>query len=699
VLVSLAVLLTSCGDGDPGNLSEFGSSGTQSPTPGVCNPLTFGAVADGFTDNTVAIQAAVTACAAQGHGLVELSAAGAAVYVTGPFTLKSHVHLYIDPGVTLQATNRHSRFNGAYINWVYQQNEALISAKGATDVAILGGGTIDGAADIPDPDDGGRTWHEVAAMESSANPSMRPWMIEFYQCDHVTISGVTIQHQPYWTQALRYSSEITESGVTINGVGRNSDGVDLVGATNVTLSDLSINVSDDNIAVKSGLPIRQSDPYYAKEIGLPQMPTSHVLITNISARSGQGISIGSEAVNGVHDVVIENVNFTNVSTGFRIKTARDRGGEIYDISVDHFRMSGAAWPIEVSAYYAPIGPDPRGAAQPITVTTPHLHDIYIQDFIATGATGQSYIQGLPESCIQNVTLNNVTIESSGFGIDLLHMTGSFTNVTSTSTPPFVVEENVTVTTAGTTAVIPPTPPLAGQVACNDDSSAPPSAQPIAPLPKVDKLPAYEVIGSGPLVVVLAMDMQETLHDPATTDKLVSRLLSAGYSVMSLDLPCHGADAEPGVKPLDCWAKRIAAGDKDIFLGFCSGLLGVLDALHAWDVGVVGISRGAYVAITCAAYDQRFRDLALEIPVTDLNYLTSFKSLPVDEAVFGTGQYVPHISDRAILVRIGKHDTRVGTALAEAFAREVGATLELTDAVGHEIAEDGSTITWLRAHPF
>jgi hypothetical protein len=46
----------------------------------------------------------------------------------------------------------------------------------------------------------------------------------------------------------------------------------------------------------------------------------------------------------------------------------------------------------------------QSAAQPITPTTPHVHDITIRDLVATGATGQSYIRGLPESCIRNVTL-------------------------------------------------------------------------------------------------------------------------------------------------------------------------------------------------------------------------------------------------------------------------------------------------------
>jgi polygalacturonase len=107
-LAALYVLLASCG-GDGG-------------AP-LCSPLKFGAVGDGMTDNTSAIQNAVDTCAAQGGGTVALSVVGKnAVYVTGPFTLRSHVHLQIDQGVTLQATNEHSRYVAAYINWVYQPN-------------------------------------------------------------------------------------------------------------------------------------------------------------------------------------------------------------------------------------------------------------------------------------------------------------------------------------------------------------------------------------------------------------------------------------------------------------------------------------------------------------------------------------------------------------------------------------------------
>ena len=216
---------------------------------------------------------------------------------------------------------------------------------------------------------------------------------------------------------------------------------------------------------------------------------------------------------------------------------------------------------------------------------------------------------------------------------------------------------------------------------------------------LDTLPMYEVIGSGPIVVVLAVDKQSTLNNPATTNTIVPRLLTAGYSVLSLDLPCHGADTETGVHPLECWARRINSGDNDIFLRFCAGLSGVLDKLNAPTFAMVGISRGAYVAITCAAYDTRLRNLALEIPVTNLNYLNEFKLQPVQERLFGTDQFVPYIIDRVSLVRIGRDDTRVGTDLAVSFSQKINATLELTNAIGHDVAENGSTITWMQSHPF
>ena len=458
----------------PGLLCAFLALATAadvSSARATCNPLAFGAVGDGHTDNTGAIQKAIDACANGGGGTVQLSPVGnKSTYLTGPLNLRSHVRLQIDHGVTLQGTNDHSRYAGSYINWVYQPNEALISARGATDVGITGAGIIDGAGGQLQPN-GAPSWWTLGKSPSF----YRPWLIELYQCDHVTISGVTLQNSPFWTQSLRFSREISESGVTVRApeTSPNTDGLVLVGSTNVNLSDLDISVGDDNIAIKSGLPIDPTDP---KQRGLPRMATSQVHVTNIIAGHGHGISIGSESANGINNVTIQGVRFTSTSNGFRLKTGRDRGSQIYAITASDLTMTGVGNPLVIYSYYpaagAPSEP-PYEPAHAITPSTPHVHDIKIQNLRATGSAGQSIIQGLPESCIQNLTLNNVSIQTRDLGIDMRHVTGSFNNVTSTpgdSKPPFIVEENVSVTTSGNTPSIATTPPHTGQTACSAISS-------------------------------------------------------------------------------------------------------------------------------------------------------------------------------------------------------------------------------------
>ncbi len=433
--------------------------------PATCNPLTYGAVGDGTTDNTRAIQQAVNACAGQGGGIVELARVGArAVYLTGPISLKSDVRLQIDDTVVLQGTNDHSRYVGAYINWVYRPNEALISAEGASDVGILGTGTIDGAGNQPQPA-GGPSWWALGAGKPS---SIRPWLIEFYRCDHVTIRGVTLRNSPMWHQAIRFSRDVSESAVTISAPAGspNTDGVDIVGSTNVNLSNLNISVGDDAIAIKSGLPIDPADP---RQRGLPRMASANVRVSNIIAGGGHGISIGSETANGVHDVSIQNVQYDHTAIGFRIKTARDRGSQIYNISLQDVVMRGVGLPLSINTYYpagAPVEP-PFQAAQPIAATTPHVHDVRIQNFAATGADSQSSIEGLPESCIRHVTLRHVRIQTSSKGMELQHVTGVFSDVTSTPAhgAPFVVQENVSVSTSGSTPAIAATAPQSGQIGC------------------------------------------------------------------------------------------------------------------------------------------------------------------------------------------------------------------------------------------
>ncbi len=453
-----------------------------------CSPLTYGAVGDGVTDSTAAIQAAIDACeAAYGGGVVRLSAEpGKSTYLTSPIRLANHIRLQLDKGVTLLGTTDHSKYHVAFLNYPFHANEALVSAYRAVDTGIIGQGTIDGQGGMPAADGGpswwkltqalgatidGTTWYAAPYADiPTSNGVPRPWLVEFYQCTGVTVNDVTLTNAPMWNLVLRYSGYITVSElsvtVTPDPLVAHTDGIDVVGSSDATLIFLNINSGGDSVALKSGLPTSGPVVGDPNEAGLPQQPTHDIQIINSRFSNGNGIVVGGEAANGVYDVIAKNITATGTTHGLQIKADRTGGNQAtgdYNIWVENATLTDVRQPLAISADERSgdgrIGPA-YDTPQPVTPTTPNIHDVTIKDATATGATEASRIVGLPEACIRNVVLDNVRITTRSAGLQLRNMTGTFTNVTSTPTaggPPFVVQENVTVAAAGTTPAVTHTP--------------------------------------------------------------------------------------------------------------------------------------------------------------------------------------------------------------------------------------------------
>jgi polygalacturonase len=422
-----------------------------------CDPLTYGAVADGVTDDTVAIQTAVDTCAANGGGSVPFNTG---TFLTGPFTLKSHIMLQVNAGATILGTIDQSRYVPAYIGTPYRPNQALISVADATDVGIIGNGTIDGQGGVTPPGAGAKSWYDLARTATfpyasfpfapSSNGLPRPWLVEFWNTSGVTVQGVHLQNSPMWHLALRYVTDARINGITVTAPSNspNTDGIDVVSSNVVTIWNVNIADGDDDVAIKSGLPPIYQDP----ATPMPQAATQNIKVVNATFTSGHGVSVGSEAINGAHDIYLLNITMSGTSNGFRIKTGRDRGSQIHDIYVQNVTMTNVTQPIVLNSYY-PASSPPACCTDPpqaITSTTPFVSNISIANLIATGATNNSFIVGLPESPILNVTLNNVHITQSSSSVkpmDLRYMTGNFSNVTVSPTNTghnFTVDAGVTV---------------------------------------------------------------------------------------------------------------------------------------------------------------------------------------------------------------------------------------------------------------
>lgn len=88
-----------------------------------CNILDYGAVADGVTVNTAAIQAAIDDCAAHGGGRVTVPSGA---FITGTVYLKSNVEFHVDMGALLKASSDICDFNDLD---VYPENYDVPSEK------------------------------------------------------------------------------------------------------------------------------------------------------------------------------------------------------------------------------------------------------------------------------------------------------------------------------------------------------------------------------------------------------------------------------------------------------------------------------------------------------------------------------------------------------------------------------------------
>jgi polygalacturonase len=99
----------------PAYAAAAGARTAARPPPAHAFEVTqYGAVGDGKTSATDALQKAIDACGAAGGGTVLVPAGR---YVTGALTLRSHVRLHLAPGATLMASTRTEDFPAICRMW------------------------------------------------------------------------------------------------------------------------------------------------------------------------------------------------------------------------------------------------------------------------------------------------------------------------------------------------------------------------------------------------------------------------------------------------------------------------------------------------------------------------------------------------------------------------------------------------------
>jgi len=364
--------------------------------PKVFDVRQFGARGDGKTLDTVAIQAALDACGQAGGGTVKFSPG---IYLSRPLILRTKTTVLLEKGATLLASPVQSDFLKAGSDWLAARSNSdfnpFISGENLTDITITGKGTIDG---------NGKNWWGPAEEARIRKPGYvlpRPNLIVLNHCENVRLAGVSLINSPKSHLVPTDCEAVAIEGVTVRAPAgaANTDGIDPINCREVTITHCLIDTGDDDIAIKSG-----------KKIAGREFACENITVTDCVFRHGHGMSIGSETVGGVRQVVVNHCRFEDTDNGLRIKSGRGRGGVVEDIRYSNITMKNVHPAISIVGYYQYSTNDKfpeADTARPMTETTPVFRDIIISNLTATVTREAGLIVGLPESPVSNAELVNV----------------------------------------------------------------------------------------------------------------------------------------------------------------------------------------------------------------------------------------------------------------------------------------------------
>jgi len=378
--------------------------------------IKFGAIPDGKTNCTAAIQAAILCCPV--GGTVRLPAG---VYASGPIFLKSDMTLLLEkdavllgipdrsfypilPGVTLAANEQEEYYLGTWEGNPLSSFASLITGISVQNVNITGEGIVDANAQ------NGDWWKD----EKHKKISWRPRTVFLNDCKNITIHGVTLRNSYSWTLHPYFCSDLRILDVKIWNPpdSPNTDGIDPESCQDVEIIGSHISVGDDCISIKSGKLF----------MGLARKtPSQNICIRNCLMERGHGgVAIGSEVAAGIRNIHISQCLMRNTDRGLRVKTRRGRGklAVLNDIFLENICMEHVLTPLAVNMFYF-CDPDGHSAyvyskdSLPVDDRTPYIGRLVCRNVLCTDCSVAGvYLYGLPEMPIEEVTLENFTISFS-----------------------------------------------------------------------------------------------------------------------------------------------------------------------------------------------------------------------------------------------------------------------------------------------
>ena len=409
---------------------------------------TFGAVADGKTINTLAIQKAIDKCKDAGGGTVLIPQG---TFISGTLQLFSNIELHLDHGAILKGSDKVSDYflNGKKVGLIYIENSSYVS--------ITGDGNIDGNGDAFMDVNHSKTMdtnsirltrqknHFRETLSGLGDGPLVPLdrpnqMIIFSNCRNVTIRDVLISNSPFWTVHLADCDGAIVHGVRIwnNLLVPNNDGIDFTSCSNVQMSDCDIRTGDDGIVV-----VGYSYHFDTPGFNSIRHDSKNVTITNCNIVSrSSAIRIGGWDQNFMRNYTFSNITISNSNRGINL-CVRDSASiedmTFSNIIIETRLYTGDWWgngePIHISVI--------RGKEK---VSIGHISNIKFENIIAKSEAG-ILLYSSKEGYVKDISFRDVSLHINnsakndicGGNFDLRPATDPKLNLFSHDIPAFYAE--------------------------------------------------------------------------------------------------------------------------------------------------------------------------------------------------------------------------------------------------------------------
>ena len=340
----------------------------------------YGAVGDGKTLNTQAIQKAIDACSQKGGGKVIVPEG---IWRSGTIMLKNNVTLVLNEKAILQGSLNISDYQildafkdgkGSSMGYCF------IGGKDVNNAGISGKGTIDGNGKL--------------LLEKNGK-SKRPFLIRFVHCTNITISDVSMKGPAAWTMHFFECTNAWAENINIRSRGlSNNDGIDVDCCDGVMIKNCNIDSGDDAICFKT----------------TGSKPCKNIEVQGCKINTNQGaFKFGTESFGD-----FENINIHNC------KVDTTKGIKVYSVDGAHFKNLTIT---DIDIKKASVAVIIRLGSRlktfrdgDVKKPTGTLEDITLRRIKVIQASQMAIlISGTPGNSIKNVTISDLSVQLPGGG--------------------------------------------------------------------------------------------------------------------------------------------------------------------------------------------------------------------------------------------------------------------------------------------